>query len=325
MKVIQLDIHNPPTLPPVALTIGNYDGVHLGHQALLSALSDDARQMQLAQAVMVFEPQPREFFLPDNPPARLTSIGEKISQIAKLGVDYLLVASFDDAFRSLSAQDFSALLKNLNVAHLVLGDDFRFGHDRVGDKAFLAKMGFSVDNLPSITQNGVRISSSKVREALANGKLEQAASLLGRAYSITGQVVHGDKIGRTFGFPTANVALNRLKPALHGVYAADVLAYRDGVLLDWQDLGEGQGVAGLMDGSRFAAVSVGLRPSVKGKDWRLEVHLPHFAGDLYGLELQVILTHFLHGERHYTSIEALTAGISQDVQDLLAWRHKQPK
>lgn len=322
MQIISLDIHALPTLPPLALTIGNYDGVHLGHQALLSALIDDASSMSLASAVMVFEPQPREFFNPQNPPPRLTSLPEKAAQIAKLGIDYLLVASFDEAFRSLSAQDFAQVLKNLNVQHLVLGDDFRFGHDRKGDQAFLLQAGFRVDNLHSVLAAGERISSSLVRKALADGDLQRAKVLLGRDYDITGEVLHGDKIGRTLDFPTANVALSRQKPALHGVLAADVIAYQDGQKIDWQALGAG-GVAGLSAGSLFGAASIGLRPSVNGTDWRLEVHLPEFSGDLYGVTLQVIFRHFLHGERHYDSLAALKSGIEQDIQSLLDWRDGQ--
>lgn len=322
MQIIFLDSHNLPTLPPLALTIGNYDGVHLGHQALLLALSDDAKTMDLSSAVMVFEPQPREFFSPDNPPARLTNLTEKAEQIAQLGVQYLIVASFDDAFRSLSAAAFVDLLRSLNVSHLVLGDDFRFGQDRAGDKLFLKNAGFSVDDLHSITQNGVRISSSLVRDALAIGDLDSAKSMLGRSYSMIGVVEHGDKIGRTLNFPTANVSLGRLKPALHGIFAADVFICQDGKPLDWASVGHG-GLQGLRQGSLFGTVSVGLRPSIQGKDWRLEVHLPKFQGDLYGSTLKVVFNHFLHGERQYEGIEALKVGIAKDVADLLKWREDQ--
>lgn len=322
MQIIHLNPKALPSLPPLAMTIGNYDGVHLGHQALLTALNHDAKQMGYASAVMIFEPQPREFFAPQNPPARLTSLDEKAAYITDLGMDYLIVASFDDDFRSLSADEFAQVLRGLNAQHLVLGDDFRFGHDRAGDKAFLAASGFSVDSLDSITQGGQRVSSSLVREALADGRLDVAKDLLGRDYAITGRVVHGDKIGRTLDFPTANIGLDRLKPALHGVYGADVFAYRDGVLLDWATLAEGdhRGVAGVAQGSLFGAVSVGLRPSVGGHDWRIEVHLPEFTGSLYELQLTVVFYHFLHGERRYENLDMLKAGISQDVADLLAWR-----
>ncbi len=328
MQIISLNLTDLPTLPPIALTIGNYDGVHLGHQAMLKALTQDASKMALASAVMVFEPQPREFFSPDNPPARLTSLAEKAALMANLGVDYLLVASFDHTLRSLSAAEFTAVLGRLNAKHLVLGDDFRFGHDRVGDRQFLAAAGFSVDHLATVTANStaddesLRISSTAVRNYLADGDLGGAAALLGRDYAITGSVMHGDKIGRTLDFPTANVALNRLKPALHGVYGADVFIFRDDKPVDWAVFGEG-GVAGISAGSLFGTVSVGVRPSVNGTDWRLEVHLPGFSGDLYGLTMMVVFRHYLHGERHYASLNALKAGIADDVVQLLKWRDKQ--
>lgn len=330
MQILSLDLNSLPNLPPLALTIGNYDGVHLGHQALLSILIDKARTANLSAAVMVFEPQPQEF-LSDNPPARLTNQAEKAEQLARLGVDYLLVADFDHKFCSLSASGFIQLLKAINVQQLILGDDFRFGQNRVGDKLLLSQAGFGVQDLPSIKQNDARISSSLIRKALMQGDLKLAKSLLGRAYSITGQVVHGDKIGRTLNFPTANVCLNRIRPAVHGVFAADVFAYRQNTegccsqadstqdWADWSKLGIG-GLSGFAFGSLFAAVSVGLRPSIGGKQWRFEVHLPQFCGDLYGITLKVVLTHFLHGERHYDGVEALKAGIGQDVEALLAWR-----
>lgn len=319
MKTIHLLPQHIPSLPDLALTIGNYDGVHLGHQALIDLLTTTATKEGLASAVMVFEPQPREFFSPDDPPARLSSLAEKTEQLGKLGVDYLLVASFDEAFRALSAEAFMDLLNRLNVRKLVLGDDFRFGQGRVGDASLLQQAGFGVLSLDSINIDGRRVSSSLLRAALAVGDLTTAKQLLGRDYAITGEVVHGDKIGRTLDFPTANVALSRIKPALHGVLAADVIAYRDGKRLAWQTLGTG-GVAGLAAGSLFAAANIGLRPAVGGSDWRLEVHLPEFVGDLYGLQLQVVFLHYLHGERHYSSLDELKQGIAQDVKELLVWR-----
>lgn len=325
MQLLSLDLVDLPKLPPLALTIGNYDGVHLGHQAMLSALVRDAKQRQLASAVMVFEPQPREFFSPNDPPARLSSLDEKRDLIAQLGVDYLLVANFNDDFRALSAMAFSQILRQMNAQHLVLGDDFRFGQDRLGDAKFLANLGFSVDNLATIQMSGQRISSTQIRQLLADGHLHQAAKLLGRDYAITGEVMHGDKIGRTLNFPTANVALNRIKPALHGIFAADVQAYQNGTVVDWQHLAKmhHRGVQGLTQGSLFAAVSVGKRPSVNGADWRLEVHLPQFLGDLYGLTLQVKFLYFLHAEQKYDDMSALKAGISKDVEQLMVWRQLQ--
>lgn len=324
MKIYHLAdlIDNPnSTLPPSILTIGNFDGVHLGHQAMIQMLINTAQQQQLASAVMVFEPQPREFFNPATAPTRLTNFAEKSSLLQQLGVDFVIVAKFDDKFRQLSAQQFANYLLQLNVKRLVLGDDFRFGQDRLGDSEFLRDFGLPVENLPTIVDDyqSQRISSTRVRDCLANGDLQTAKNLLGRDYAITGDVVGGDKIGRTLAFPTANIALNRIKPALHGVFAVSVSA-TDGT--DLRQLAENGniGLQGLTAGSLFGTANVGIRPSVdKGDDWRLEVHFPEFSADLYGKQLTVTFLHFLHGEKKYANLEALKIGIQQDVTDLLAW------
>ncbi|OOR92826.1 riboflavin biosynthesis protein RibF [Moraxella caviae] len=341
MQILSLTPDFSVQLPPLALTIGNYDGVHLGHQALLGALVAHAQQKNLKSAVMVFEPQPREFFQADNPPARLTNLSEKAALIAQCGIDYLLVARFDEAFRSLSAAQFAKLLRVLGVVDLVLGDDFRFGHDRMGDRAFLQQAGFGVDQLPSVLAAGERVSSTAIRHALAQGDLAQASQLLGRDYAITGEVVHGDQIGRTLDFPTANIALNRKKAALQGVFAADVFVLDGaaacnapskpsdfqaaGTPLAWQNFAKDgkTGIQGTKPHSLLGAVSVGTRPSVNGTQERLEVHLPEFAGDLYGKVLKVEFLHYLHGERHYDGLDSLKAGIDADVQHMLAWRKAQ--
>lgn len=323
MQIIHLNLANLISLPALALTIGNYDGVHLGHQAMLSALKHSAKVHKVASAVMVFEPQPREFFCPDDPPPRLSSLAEKAKLMAQLGIDYLLVARFDDEFRSLSADEFTHLLKALNVVHLVLGDDFRFGHDRIGDAYFLKQAGFSVDELSTVLGNNQRISSTAIRQALACHDFATASSLLGRDYAITGKVVHGDKIGRTLDFATANIALERPRPALSGIYGADIFVFDGDVPLDWSIFGQQQGVRGLREGSLFGAVNIGTRPSVAGRDYRLEVHLPNFTGDLYGLTLKVVFLTYLHGEKKYASLDELKQGIATDVADLLAWRSRQ--
>lgn len=325
MQTIHLSINDLPNLPKLALTIGNYDGVHLGHQAMLATLVDVAKSQNLSPAVMIFEPQPREFFNPDAPLARLTALHEKTQLLAEQGVDYVLVANFDDEFRRLSANEFAKILSKLNVQHLVLGDDFRFGQDRLGDYALLNQADFSVQKLPTVADKDSRISSTAVRQALAAGDLSRAAALLGRPYAMMGEVMHGDKIGRTLDFPTANLAVNRLKPSVQGVFAVDVFAFKDGQQMDWRVLAQNgkMGIAGVTQGSLLGAVNVGKRPSVNGSEWRVEVHLPEFAGDLYGLTLQVVFLHYLHGERRYNGIESLKAGIAQDVADIIAWRQNQ--
>lgn len=323
MQTLHLDPKNPPLLPKIALTIGNFDGVHLGHQSMLRALKNMASAQNLHTAVMIFEPQPREFFTPNNPPARLNNLDEKSAIIQSLGIDYLLIVNFNHEFRSLSALDFTLLLKKLNVSHVMLGDDFRFGHDRLGDKVFLQNQGIVVDDLPTISHQNSRISSTAIRQALHQGDLKLARCLLGQEYAITGKVIHGDKIGRQLGFPTANIALSRLKPALQGVFAADVLFFNDGVLLDPSTLNRNKtAINGLRPLSLFGAVNIGTRPSVDGTDYRLEVHLPDFDGDLYGLTLQVIFLHYLHGEKKYADLTALQSAICDDVQALIKWKNQ---
>ena len=323
MKIFLLNeiLTQHPLLSASVMTIGNFDGVHLGHQAMLAQVKAVATAQQLASAAMIFEPQPREFFNPQTAPPRLTSFAEKAQFIAATGIDYLIVANFDHAFRSLSAQAFAEMLIKLNIQHMVLGDDFRFGHYRTGDSEFLQNFGLPVQILHTITDHDhhdERISSTRIRECLLQGDLATAKHLLGRDYTIMGEVMHGDKIGRTLDFPTANIALNRIKPALHGIFGVSVVATDGSDLSSLGQLGQ-TGVQGLTTGSLFGACNVGTRPAVDGKEWRLEINFPQFAGDLYGQELTVTFLHFLHGERHYKGLEALKTGITQDVVDLLAW------
>ncbi|WP_182406974.1 riboflavin biosynthesis protein RibF [Psychrobacter sp. GP33] len=325
----------PVALAPCVLTIGNFDGVHLGHQAMLAQMQTLANTHKLSSAVMLFEPQPREFFAPESAPARLTNLAEKQALLAAYGVETLIVASFDAEFRALSAHAFADLLvQRLNVKALVLGDDFRFGHDRTGDSEFLRQYGLLVINLDTVTDHSAaseRISSTRVRNLLLAGNINEASQLLGRDYTITGTVIGGDKIGRTMDFPTANIDLARIKPALHGIFAVDV------VILDTNGqvvengfnalIEDGQiGLSGLRAHSLFGAANVGIRPSIdKPHDWRLEVHFPHLHANLYDQTLEVRFLHFLHGERHYGGLEALKTGIKQDVVELLAWREQQLK
>ena len=331
-----------PILPPCVLTIGNFDGVHLGHQAMLAQVHALADELKINSAVMIFEPQPREFFAPQKAPSRLTNLAEKQALLAEHGVENLIVAGFDSDFRALSAEKFADMLaQQLNVQALVLGDDFRFGHDRTGDSEFLRHYGLQVTTLNTVTDsndadtennsstNAERISSTRVRDLLLAGDIAAANQLLGRDYMITGAVVQGDQIGRTLNFPTANIDLARLKPALHGVFAVDVVALdNDGqvVAAGLTALAEDghTGVTGLRAHSLFGTASVGTRPSVdKPHEWRLEVHFPQLQADLYGMTLQVRFLHFLHGERHYEDLQALQSGIHNDVAELLGWREQQ--
>lgn len=340
------DVSNFNDSKGFVLTIGNFDGLHLGHQAMLKQTIELATANNLATAVMVFEPMPKEYFSPKTAPARLMNLAEtkfvfsRFSHIDK-GVDQLFVVDFDEDFRSLSAHEFAHMLENqLNVKAVVLGDDFRFGHDRAGDSEFLKQYGFFVESLSTvkdIKQNHERISSTRIRTLLAKGDLDKASELLGRDYEMIGEVQHGDKIGRTLDFPTANVALNRIQPALHGVFAVDVQILDEfGHVVEngWEQVGESSingeqkvGVRGLAPNSLFGTANIGIRPAVNDLvdrlDWRLEVHFPEFKADLYGKILKVRFLHYLHGERKYDGLEALKAGIKQDVIDLLAWRKAQ--
>ena len=327
MKLLRLHALTPHhQLPPTAVTIGNFDGIHLGHQAMITQLKEIAQAKQLKSLVMIFEPQPLEFFKGYDAPPRITSLREKVELLSELGVDYVAVAKFDDQFRAMSATDFADLLKKqLNAQSLVLGDDFHFGKNRSGDSEFLRQYGFDVVNLDTISLNAERISSTRIREVLQQGDLQLAAQLLGRPYSITGRVLYGDQIGRTIDFPTINVALHRHKPCLQGIYAVDVQCLERPLSQKVvEDTPEKTGIAGYMPDSLFGAGHVGTRPAIKqaNPEWRLEVHFPDVSANLYGLLMRVTFLHYLHGEKHYGSLDELKAGIDDDVEQLRHYRQE---
>ena len=329
MKLLRLNALAPDfQLPLTAVTIGNFDGVHLGHQAMIQQLKQVAAQQQLKSLVMIFEPQPLEFFQGYEAPPRISSLREKVEYLTELGVDYIAVAKFDNTFRSLSAEAFASILKDqLNAQSLILGDDFHFGKNRQGNSEFLKNYGFDVNNLQTIALEGERVSSTRIRQTLAEGNLALAAQLLGRPYSITGRVQYGDQIGRTLDFPTINVRLNRHKPCLNGIYGVDVIcettALQDKVV---QENPEQKGVLGYQETALFGAGHVGTRPAIKQEhpEWRLEVHFPNVSANLYGLLMRVTFLNYLHGEKNYPSLEALKAGIDDDVEKLLEFRHNNP-
>ncbi len=329
MKLLRLNALAPDfQLPLTAVTIGNFDGVHLGHQAMIQQLKQVAAQQQLKSLVMIFEPQPLEFFQGYEAPPRISSLREKVEYLTELGVDYIAVAKFDNTFRSLSAEAFASILKDqLNAQSLILGDDFHFGKNRQGNSEFLKNYGFDVHNLQTIALEGERVSSTRIRQTLAEGNLALAAQLLGRPYSITGRVQYGDQIGRTLDFPTINVRLNRHKPCLNGIYGVDVIcettSLQDKVV---QENPEQKGVLGYQATALFGAGHVGTRPAIKQAhpEWRLEVHFPNVSANLYGLLMRVTFLNYLHGEKNYPSLEALKAGIDDDVEKLLEFRHNNP-
>ncbi|MCQ4347657.1 bifunctional riboflavin kinase/FAD synthetase [Pseudomonas stutzeri] len=291
-------------------TIGNFDGVHRGHQGVLARLRERAAQAGLPSCVVIFEPQPREFFAPDKAPPRISSLREKLELLRACGVDRVLCLTFNRRLRELSANAFvhQILVEGLGVRHLEVGDDFRFGCDRAGDFALLVEAGlregFTVESADTIELDGARISSTRLREVLAAGDFAMAERLLGRPYTIGGRVLHGQKLGRTLGAPTANLRLDRLRPALSGVYL----------------------VSTELDGKRWPGVAnIGTRPSVAG-DGRahLEVHLLDYSGDLYGRRLVVQFHHKLRDEQRFASLEALKSAIDADIAAARAHWQGQP-
>ncbi len=294
-----------PNTQPVAITVGNFDGVHLGHQALLNDLRKAARTHGLQTAVVIFEPHPREFFTPEQAPARLTSLREKLQFFAALGVDRVHVCRFNAHFAQMSAVDFINVLHDkLSAKFVLIGDDFRFGKGRLGDFALLEKIaavrGFTVQAVHSVLHDGVRISSTAIRAALAAGQLRTAQRYLGRHYSMSGRVVRGDQVGRKLGFPTANIQVRHPRLPLSGIYVAHVH-------------GEGLGVL-------QGAASMGVRPTVQ-RDARptLEVHLFEFDQQIYGKHLRVEFLQKLRDEEKYPDLATLTRHIALDVENAKKW------
>lgn len=330
MKLLRLNALSPSLqLPQTAVTIGNFDGVHLGHQAMISQLKDIAQPHDLKTMVMIFEPQPLEFFKGYEAPPRISALREKVEYLTELGVDYIVIAKFNDAFRSLSADTFADILKNkLNAHSLVLGDDFHFGKDRQGNSQFLKQYGFNVTNLHTVELNGERVSSTRIRQVLQAGDLSLAAKLLGRPYSMIGRVQYGDQIGRTINFPTINVAMSRHRPCLNGIYAVEVVCETESLTQKVRAIDLSlPGVMGYHPHALFGAANVGTRPAIKQAqpEWRLEVHFPDVSANLYGLLMRVTFLSYLHGELNYPSLEALRKGIDDDVANLLEFRQNTPK
>ncbi len=285
---------------PHAVTIGNFDGLHRGHQAMLDKLRQEARTRGLPSCVLTFEPHPREFFAPEQAPTRLTSLGEKAALIAAAGIDRLHVLRFDDRLAALSAEEFVAgvLARTLDARYVLVGDDFRFGRGRGGDFSLLQALGprleFTAEALATVSVADRRASSTAVREALAAGNLEHAGSLLGRPYGITGRVIHGDNLGRQIGFPTANIQLRHNRPPLMGIFAVEV----------W----------GMGDRAHPGAASLGVRPTVhEGGRATLEVFIFDFQGDLYGRKLRVDFLKKIRDEEKFPDLPSLVAQIARDV------------
>ena len=290
---IQLNDHG------CVLTIGNFDGVHLGHQQVIKALVSKAKALKCVAAVLVFEPQPQELFSPETAPARLCRLRDKYNLLAKLGVQRLICVNFSAKFANQSAQHFieHLLVNKLGIKHLIVGDDFHFGKNRTGNFSMLCqageKYGFDVSDTASYKMADCRISSTAIRQALEQDNLVSVKQMLGREYSIIGRVFHGDKRGRQLGFPTANVLLKRRVSPLSGVFAVMVKTNN----------GEFKGVA-----------NIGARPTINGIRQQLEVHIFDFDENVYGQCIEVVVKKKLRPVIKFDSLEALTAQIRQDSE-----------
>lgn len=282
-------------------TIGNFDGVHLGHRAVIERLVAEGRRLRLPVCVVLFEPQPREFFDPVGAPPRLMRLREKVDRLSELPVDYTLILRFNRALAALAPEAFiqEILIQALNISFLVVGDDFRFGRRRAGDFHLLqrhgARAGFAVADTPSVVIDGERVSSTLIREALLAGDLGRAARLLGKPYEICGRIIHGRKRGRVLGFPTANLLMQRKNTPVQGVFAVTM--------------------RGLGEKPLPGVANVGSRPTVTGNETMLlETHLLDFSGDLYSKRVEVEFHQKIRDERRFGGISELRAQIEQDIQ-----------
>ena len=289
------------------VTIGSFDGVHLGHQAILEQVIGKANELGATSVAMTFEPQPQEYFSPDKAPARLMRLRDKIEALIGLGVDQVVCMQFNSKLRNLTAEQFvrSLLVDGLGVKQLIVGDDFRFGCDRSGNFEMLVEMGrvldFNVQDTKTIEVDGERVSSTLIRNLLEQADFGQVRKLLGRNFAIKGRVFYGQQLGRELGFPTANMQLNRYRAPLSGVYAVLV---------------EIEGLNGKFQG----AANVGVRPTV-GDLLKpiLEVHLLDFDKDIYGKRINIEFLHKIRDEQKFTTVDNLLAYIQQDVSKIKQW------
>jgi riboflavin kinase / FMN adenylyltransferase len=282
-----------------AVTIGTYDGIHLGHRALLERLEAHGERLSRPTMMVTFEPTPREHILPGDPPPRLTSWRERWRILSRTSLDYVWLLRFGENVRSMPGEQFAELLSgDLEAAVVVVGHDFRFGRNGETTAPMLQqagqRLGFAVDVVEPVQVDGERVSSSRIREALARGDLAQAERWLGRPYAMSGRVVEGAHLGRTLGFATANLRLERRRPALKGIFAVRV-----------------RGVAGC--GSLPGVASLGTRPTVNGVEPLLEAHLFDFEGDLYGREIEVQFVAKLREEEHFATLDALVEQMHKDA------------
>ena len=291
---------------PCAVSIGNFDGVHLGHQAIISQLLDLANKAGLPAWVVIFEPQPKEYFMGDQAPTRLTSTRQKYELLAAAGIERLLILPFNQQLAELTAPEFiqQILVEQLDARIILIGDDFRFGAGREGDYSLLKQVsthyGYVVHRTRSVMVDSQRVSSTALRDALAQGDFQRATRMMGREYSIAGRVLHGDKRGRVWGFPTVNIAIRHQRPALTGIYAVEVLGLNPGPV---------QGVA-----------SLGVRPTVDTSARSLlEVYLFNFDREVYGHRITVVFKHKLRDEKRFDSVDELKRQIARDSDQAQAY------
>lgn len=289
------------------VTIGSFDGVHIGHQAILQQVIDKAKSLDSLAVAMTFEPQPQEYFAAETAPPRLMRLREKIEALLDFGMDLVVCLRFNDQLSSITATEFvqDILVRGVNTRHLIVGDDFRFGCDRKGDFDTLVTMGqdlgFSVQNTQTVEVESQRVSSTLVRQLLHKSDFDQVSKLLGRPFSINGKVTFGQQLGRELGFPTANVNLNRFRAPLTGVYAV------------WVDI---EGIEGRFKG----AANVGVRPTIGDIEKPiLEVHLLDFDRQIYGQRISVEFVNKIRDEQQFTSLEHLSDSISDDVIMIKQW------
>ncbi len=305
MELIRGRLNLKPRHRGCAASIGNYDGMHLGHRHVLKQLVGHARDRSLPATVVVFEPMPQEYFAAGTPPARLMNFSDKLPVLAECGVDRVVCLHFNRVLAGMPAETFieRVLGEELGVRHLVVGDDFRFGHDRRGDfamlKAAAPNHGFEVAAAATLSVTGGRVSSSRIRESLAAGELETAAGLLGSPFTVCGRVVHSRRQGHELGYPTVNIPLKRRVSPVHGIFVAAV-----------------HGIGG---STHHGAAYVASQPAGHGVDGVLEVHVFDFKGELYGQRLRVELLHQLRADAEFENLESLRAQMARDVHTARAW------
>ena len=307
MRVVKDVLNSEESFPHPVVTIGSFDGVHLGHVRILETVSARARAANGTAAVLTMDPHPREFFAPDRAPNLLTSMAKKVALLEQAGVDVVFVLPFDARTAAMTPREFvnQVLFRRCGAKEVIVGHDFRFGKDAGGDFEFLETIsgcyGFSVSQVPPLFVNGERVSSTLIRERLLEGDLAEATLFLGRPYSITGTVVAGRGIGARIGFPTANIQPHHSAVPVHGVYVAEVLINGE---------------------RRPAAVNIGIAPTIRHEDITIEAHLLDYTGDLVGCPIEVIFHKRLRPEKKFASPNELVAQIAADVAEVRVYCEK---